>query len=860
MAAIKLSAQNYLEEISFSFAGTIFYTGSEVSPCGDIWLSSNNKGVYTYNGSSWTTYDTQSGLNTNKVNCIYTESCNNIYLGTDSGLTVINNGVVNNYVLQGSLTGSSRYVRSIEKFGSELILATLDGLYTFNNGAFTLYQPTNFPVEAYNDVKSNSGILWASSLNNIYKFNGVNAPEVISIANAGAMGYVLPDPNNGLYLMNTVGNALFYIDSLNNVNDLDYVFQDKCAATIDISWCQNVTRPRWFNNGVLVPSSGKIIHFNTQGILNIYVHNNPFMRTVAVSQPNNLILTKCSAPGTTNDIYIFKTDQYTPQLASSITPGICDLLDLNNISTPILNRGDASWNLTDGGFKAPKTGGKVTVFASAIWLGGVDAGGNLHQAAMTYRQNGSDFWPGPIDSVSGNADSTTAAIYDRVWKINRSEIEAFQLAFQNGDVQGGIFSPSEAIQSWPASAPYFDYNNNGSYNWMDGDFPLIKGDQTIYTVFNDKLAAHSETGGQSLGAEIHLMAYEFYCDSLEGGNDKVLNNTVFYNYRIINRSNTDYNNVHVGYFQDIDLGNWQDDYVGCNPAGNYGYGYNSDAVDEGTMGYGNNPPVQNTIVLNGPVAAASDGIDNDNDGTIDEAGEKNLMNSFLNFNNDGTETGNTEGTDDYFNYLTAAWKDSTHCMFGGSGYGPDGSTSNIPYNFMFPGTVNDPNSSLNGLNWTEQSGGIPGGDRRYIIGCGPFDLDAHQTIEFEVANVFVWDPALAWNSAQYWQNNHDQVMRIRDMYNSQLFPTCNMLTSVAKGAQVKDPVGLFPNPALATVYITGLKADKAYTYRIMDITGKIVVQDKLNKAAIDIATLTSGVYVVQITDNETSQNIKFIKQ
>jgi len=35
-------------------------------------------------------------------------------------------------------------------------------------------------------------------------------------------------------------------------------------------------------------------------------------------------------------------------------------------------------------------------FSGALWIGGKDNGGNLKLAAMTYRQRGSDFWPGPF--------------------------------------------------------------------------------------------------------------------------------------------------------------------------------------------------------------------------------------------------------------------------------------------------------------------------------------------------------------------------------------------------------------------------------------------------------------------------------
>ena len=41
--------------------------------------------------------------------------------------------------------------------------------------------------------------------------------------------------------------------------------------------------------------------------------------------------------------------------------------------------------------KYQKGGNKHSMFAGALWIGGVDDGGQLKVAAMTYRQSGNDF-------------------------------------------------------------------------------------------------------------------------------------------------------------------------------------------------------------------------------------------------------------------------------------------------------------------------------------------------------------------------------------------------------------------------------------------------------------------------------------
>ena len=81
-------------------------------------------------------------------------------------------------------------------------------------------------------------------------------------------------------------------------------------------------------------------------------------------------------------------------------------LDVNNVRATIMGGGDMWWDLDDAQYEIPKGGNKNSLFAGALWIGGVDAGGQLKVAAMTYRQSGNDFWPGPlnVDNATISAD------------------------------------------------------------------------------------------------------------------------------------------------------------------------------------------------------------------------------------------------------------------------------------------------------------------------------------------------------------------------------------------------------------------------------------------------------------------------
>ena len=100
-------------------------------------------------------------------------------------------------------------------------------------------------------------------------------------------------------------------------------------------------------------------------------------------------------------------------VAGCTQPRASKELWINNVRTIIYTAGDMWWDLfgnTQAYYYVPATTNRATgvssLFAGSIWLGGLDAGGQLKVAAMTYRQNGIDFWPGPLDTISTSIDAT----------------------------------------------------------------------------------------------------------------------------------------------------------------------------------------------------------------------------------------------------------------------------------------------------------------------------------------------------------------------------------------------------------------------------------------------------------------------
>lgn len=435
-------------------------------------------------------------------------------------------------------------------------------------------------------------------------------------------------------------------------------------------------------------------------------------------------------------------------LAGSCTPATAQTdLDINNVRTTILSGGDMWWDLISAQYEIPKGSGVHSLFSGALWIGGVDAGGQLKVAAMTYRQTGNDFWPGPLDTVATSTDQDVCSRYDKHFKITRKEVEDFYGWTQNpGDYPG--YSVPLSIQNWPAHgdlskrqahylAPFYDANGDGTYSYQDGDFPgydifgnsgnckdQLFGDQTLWWVFNDKGNIHTETGAQAIGLEIQAQAFAF------STNDDI-NNMTFYNYKIINRSTFSLTNTYFGQWVDSDIGYYDDDYVGCDVKRGLGYSYNGNSVDAqnstpGPGEYGANPPSLGVDFFQGPIADPNDGKDNDRDGVVDEPGEQIIMSKFVYYNNDFTVIGNPENGTHFYNYLSGFWKDGLPFTYGGDAYNEPGS---VVCDFMFPGDTDPTNWGTNGVappipngTWTEAGVGNVPHDRRFLQSAGPFTL------------------------------------------------------------------------------------------------------------------------------------------
>jgi hypothetical protein len=235
-----------------------------------------------------------------------------------------------------------------------------------------------------------------------------------------------------------------------------------------------------------------------------------------------------------------------------------DSVDINNIHSWILVHGDMWQNLHPNplAFDSWHQSGcnlygipyYNLTFAGALWMSGYDNSGNLHISSQTYRQDGNDYWPGPLDSYD-TLTYATSQKWNKIWKVNGTDVTDFLSL----PVHTTVNTPS-SILTWPARgniyaqgnsgapltitddmAPFVDLNSNSIYEPLLGEYPDFTGEQALWWVFSDNGPSRTDSGGHPLGIEVHAMAHAYKRGTL-------IDNVIYYDYTVINKSLIDYHN------------------------------------------------------------------------------------------------------------------------------------------------------------------------------------------------------------------------------------------------------------------------------------------------------------------------------
>lgn len=431
-------------------------------------------------------------------------------------------------------------------------------------------------------------------------------------------------------------------------------------------------------------------------------------------------------------------------------------LDINNVRARVMTGGDMWWNQGTGNpsYEIPKGSKRHSLFAGSCWIGGIDGNKQLKVAAQLFRNNGNDYWPGPIDRVTGNITAASCSEWDRFWKVNASTIQDFRNLFKSGGASAIVDEKYDVIKQWPATgniyaigannnslpellgpvdaygyAPFVDVNGDGIYSWKDGDYPASYGakgsnpSQFIWWVFNDVGNTKLETKSAAIGMEVQTSAFAY-------SSTDFLNDATFYNYRLINRGPLVLDSCFIATWTDADLGYPFDDYVGCDTARGLGILYNDKTPDgaNGQNSYGTRLPMIGVDFFIGPRKYYTDASGAKKDSLL-------KMSSFTYFNNTAVgDLRNPNTATVFYNYMTGTTADgkpfSNDFSRGQSSVGY-GSGPVAP--FVFYG---DPGNTAE---WSMCSCKVPSADRRFIHSSGPFRLFSGEKNDITIGVVWVDD-------------------------------------------------------------------------------------------------------------------------
>jgi len=927
LSTISLFSQNGFTTYSCTLTQSAGYfkglSAIEIGSGNDVWIglnsNTNNLTLLKFNSGVWTDYTAQVNF---PIQALKYDGAGNLWIGSSTGGLFKFDGT--NYLQYNTSNSSiaSNNVMSLELYGGIVYAGTNAGFSVFDGLNFTNYSKTNSGLSSdtiYAFEKDASNQVWLGTAKGL---NVMNISNTISALGLNDKVYdVMVDPNGNKWLgTDTSGlirfNGVSFVNAKEITGTIIGAEYPKKILSIGRSLSGNPLVTAALYNNLMRAALIEIFPSGNHKTIIGDSWSSSFYQIYSETKNGvmyGLVKTGLTPVYTKSFLRKFEYNNFDASRDFvRITSNNTEFLDINNVKAACNPGVGIHGDNIHPMYEVPKGSNKFTTLKSNFWIGGY-ASSNLHVGAETYRQNGMDFQPGPLDINNMTPDTATMMYYNKVWKVDKLMIENFKYQFQLGNVQNGSYPIPNEILSWPGNpinssqpeiqlAPYFDYNGDFFYNPMEGDYPYYKNaDQILFWVVND-YKVHLETGSADpMGIQIGVTAYAYTCSEINDS-DKVLNNTTFYNYHIINKSANQYDSVRIGFKEDVILGNYNDDYVGCDVQNNFSFIKNGDAYDDdftfysNYLGYHENTPYFALNILQGGAADVNDGIDNDRDGCIDCTWDRdfgthqintslppidddvlpeyNRMSGFLNYNNTSDfVTGNPSangGGIQFYNYMSSRWRIGWPLRYD---LGPGTSTvTTIPVcTYLFPGT-SDPNgygvggsvqSPITMPNWTEVTAGNSSGGRIKMTNSGKSRLAANGgTMDFDIAMVFTQDSIALVNGVLY-----DKVVSDNNkVYNWWKFneaPSCIDLSGVGlKERTVAIKVNLFPNPATTQLTIDAGYENEIKEIKVLDVLGKEISRQAIsskNKTQISIENYNSGVYLIQVKCSNGEFFGKFIK-
>ncbi|RYM32097.1 T9SS type A sorting domain-containing protein [Brumimicrobium glaciale] len=485
------------------------------------------------------------------------------------------------------------------------------------------------------------------------------------------------------------------------------------------------------------------------------------------------------------------------------------ILDHNNVSASISDAGTFCYDYTNQGlgYEVPKGSGRHAIYSTQFWFAAIDAQGEIHFVQGGVPNQGTDVFNGPISDPGTYTNPEYQNKWNNsVWSICQTDIDNFVLTYECGldpncdEVYPLTNEAIMTINNWPAHgddnsgqsyylAEYFDYDSDGSYNPMAGDYPIIKGCCATYMIQNDAAEPHSYTNTNVIGIEMHYLFYQYKTWDY-------LNDVTFVDITVINRSNTNYPEFIHSIAVDADIGNSTDDYYGCDSLNNLTYFYNADNDDEDhlqTLGYGVNPPAIGIVSLNNDMTSSVPYAD----AGLTVSNKWNLMNGLK--------------------------------ADGSSWLNPNA----IATKYVFSGNPNIPSE------WSALSVGHQNFEAKSLTSVNVGSFNIGDTLKQSYAITY----ARNGNHLENVQSVIDRASDVKDFYiNESDIPCTDGTTNLEKLEDFN--VSISPNPSSGIVNINNYDKNPL-SITVLDLQGKVLLEKPFtseSKIEIDLRDQRSGIY------------------
>ncbi len=316
---------------------------------------------------------------------------------------------------------------------------------------------------------------------------------------------------------------------------------------------------------------------------------------------------------------------------------VSTLININNIAGWIRNDG---WSA-----RVPSSGNSGVYYprgtSTAIFQDGIVWGGNVNDGGSQVLRVGGQTYS--IGTVGGRIISAGVAAQPtdpdvRIYRIRRDfktadlkqdAAEFFEKglsAVTDGDIATVRAQYETDWREWPASqgAPFYDVDGDGQYNPAfnaDGTPKLRPGigetydpakhadepgiadaDQVIWFVCNDLNPGKTNAlyGSNPIGLELQVTLWGYNrTDPLANVYFKKF--TFIYKGTATSIPGSTITDMYVGQWSDPDLGDYSDDFAGCDTTLSLVYVYNGDASDNEYAKFGLKPPAVGYDFLQGPI-------------------------------------------------------------------------------------------------------------------------------------------------------------------------------------------------------------------------------------------------------------------